>query len=96
MALAGQFRDVESLPPVPTPHDWRRDGLCAQVDSEMFFPDRGGSSREAKKVCKACPVQAECLRWALDTEEHFGIWGGLSEKERRRLKGGRGGKQSAA
>lgn len=64
---------------------WMDDALCAQTDPEAFFPEKGGSTREAKQVCLACPVRAECLDHALDHEERFGIWGGLSERERRAL-----------
>ena len=66
--------------------DWQDRALCAQTDPEAFFPEKGGSTREAKKVCRGCEVQAECLEYALEHDERFGIWGGLSERERRRLK----------
>lgn len=62
------------------------DGLCAQTDPESFFPEKGGSVREAKKVCFACDVRVQCLEWALDNAEHFGVWGGLSDRERRKLR----------
>jgi WhiB family redox-sensing transcriptional regulator len=65
---------------------WQERGLCAQTDPEAFFPEKGGSTREAKKVCVSCDVRAECLEYALEHDERFGIWGGLSERERRRLK----------
>ena len=65
---------------------WREQALCAQTDPESFFPDKGGSTREAKRVCQGCEVRAECLEYALANDERFGIWGGLSERERRRLK----------
>jgi len=67
---------------------WQEDALCAQTDPENFHPDKGGSTREAKAVCAACFVQAECLDWALSTNERFGIWGGHSERERRALSNG--------
>jgi WhiB family redox-sensing transcriptional regulator len=60
--------------------------LCAQTDPEAFFPEKGGSTREAKRVCLSCEVRAECLEYALGNDERFGIWGGLSERERRKLK----------
>jgi WhiB family redox-sensing transcriptional regulator len=63
------------------------DGLCLQVDNEIFFPEKGGSTREAKRVCAHCDVREECLKYALDHDERFGIWGGKSERERRRLQG---------
>ncbi|WP_114855579.1 WhiB family transcriptional regulator [Brachybacterium sp. YJGR34] len=65
---------------------WQERALCAQTDPEAFFPEKGGSTREAKKVCVSCEVRAECLEYALENDERFGIWGGLSERERRKLK----------
>jgi WhiB family redox-sensing transcriptional regulator len=65
---------------------WQDRALCAQTDPEAFFPEKGGSTREAKRVCRGCEVRAECLEYALEHDERFGIWGGLSERERRRLK----------
>lgn len=66
--------------------DWQERALCAQTDPEAFFPEKGGSTREAKRICSGCEVRAECLEYALAHDERFGIWGGLSERERRRLK----------
>ncbi len=65
---------------------WQDRALCAQTDPEAFFPEKGGSTREAKRVCRSCEVRVECLEYALEHDERFGIWGGLSERERRRLK----------
>lgn len=65
---------------------WQDLALCAETDPEMFFPEKGGSTREAKRVCAACEVRAECLGYALDHDERFGIWGGMSERERRGLR----------
>ena len=65
---------------------WQERALCAQTDPEAFFPEKGGSTREAKKVCTGCDVRMECLEYALEHDERFGIWGGLSERERRKLK----------
>ena len=64
---------------------WWFEGVCAQTDPEVFFPEKGGSVREAKAVCARCPVRAQCLAHALAHGERFGVWGGLSEPERRRL-----------
>ena len=66
--------------------DWQERALCAQTDPEAFFPEKGGSTREAKRICSGCDVRAECLDYALAHDERFGIWGGLSERERRRLR----------
>ncbi|MBO1900616.1 WhiB family transcriptional regulator [Leucobacter weissii] len=65
---------------------WQADALCAQTDPEAFFPEKGGSTREAKRVCEGCEVRSECLEYALANDERFGIWGGLSERERRKLR----------
>ena len=67
---------------------WQEKALCAQTDPEAFFPEKGGSTREAKRICQGCEVKDECLEYALANDERFGIWGGLSERERRRLKRG--------
>jgi WhiB family transcriptional regulator, redox-sensing transcriptional regulator len=68
------------------PPDWYGDALCAQTDPESFYPERGGSTREAKSTCLRCEVRDDCLAYALDNDERFGIWGGLSERERRKVK----------
>lgn len=73
------FDDAEELA-------WQERALCAQTDPEAFFPEKGGSTREAKKICLTCEVREECLQYALEHDERFGIWGGLSERERRKLK----------
>jgi WhiB family redox-sensing transcriptional regulator len=79
-----------ALPPMLTPEDdlWQEKALCAQTDPEAFFPEKGGSTREAKRICQGCEVRDACLDYALAHDERFGIWGGLSERERRRLKRG--------
>jgi WhiB family redox-sensing transcriptional regulator len=68
------------------PLGWQERALCAQTDPEAFFPEKGGSTREAKRICESCEVRAQCLEYALGNDERFGIWGGYSERERRRLK----------
>ncbi|MBW3577523.1 MAG: WhiB family transcriptional regulator [Actinobacteria bacterium] len=62
------------------------DAKCLDADPEAFFPEKGGSTRDAKRICAACSVRDECLQYALRNDERFGIWGGMSERERRRLK----------
>ncbi len=68
------------------PLAWQSDSLCAQTDPEAFFPEKGGSTRDAKKICASCEVRQHCLEYALENDERFGIWGGLSERERRKLR----------
>jgi WhiB family transcriptional regulator, redox-sensing transcriptional regulator len=70
---------LESLP-------WAPQAKCLQAEPETFFPEKGGSTREAKRICTLCEVRSECLEYALANDERFGIWGGLSERERRKLK----------
>lgn len=64
---------------------WMDFALCAETDPEAFFPEKGCSTRPAKKVCESCPVATECLEYALKNDERFGIWGGKSERERRKI-----------
>ena len=66
--------------------DWREYAACAQADPEAWFPEKGGSTRDAKKVCRGCFVREQCLAYALAASEDWGIWGGLSVRERRRLR----------
>ena len=66
--------------------NWLSEALCAQVDTEIFFPKQGQSSARAKSICSTCPVAVECLRYALDTRQQEGIWGGLSPRERQSLR----------
>lgn len=76
--------------------EWQRDAKCRGSSPALFFPDKGGNSHAeseaAKAVCNghdgspACPVRAECLSYALFAYEHWGVWGGMSERERRRLR----------
>lgn len=63
--------------------DWRQEGQCSQTDPELFFPEQGGSStREAQKICLGCKVAEQCLEFAIANNEQFGIWGGLTRRER--------------
>jgi len=70
----------------PEDHGWQDHANCLGVDPDLFFPERGASTREAKEVCRGCVVRKECLEFALQNGEKFGIWGGLSERERRRIR----------
>jgi WhiB family transcriptional regulator, redox-sensing transcriptional regulator len=66
--------------------DWKDLGRCAEVDGDIFFPAKGESNLEAKLVCRMCEVRARCLDYALDNDETFGIWGGMSERQRRKVR----------
>lgn len=65
--------------------EWQDSALCAETDPEAFFPEKGMPADEPKRVCRNCKVRAECLEYALEHGIRFGVWGGLSERERRRL-----------
>lgn len=65
---------------------WMDDARCAGTDPRLFFPDKGDSTREAKRLCGGCVVRAECLLYALPQSDLRGIWGGLSENQRTRLR----------
>jgi hypothetical protein len=65
---------------------WVEQAICSSTDAEVFFPERGMSPRDAKRVCYGCPVRQECLQYALETNQMYGVWGGLTEHERRNLK----------
>jgi len=81
LGVSGAYGDGET-----DPLAWHPDALCSQTDPEAFFPEKGGSTRDAKRICAQCTVKSECLEYALKNDERFGIWGGLSERERRRLR----------
>lgn len=67
------------------PPPWTEAAVCASADPEAWFPEKGQTNTAAKKVCGACTVREECLAWALEHSERFGVWGGMSERERRRM-----------
>lgn len=66
--------------------EWEEHAMCSQTDPEAFFPEKGGSARDAKFLCAQCTVAAECLDYAIANEERFGVWGGMGERERRKLR----------
>ncbi|MFV8301254.1 WhiB family transcriptional regulator [Mycolicibacterium fortuitum] len=80
MTIIGTFEHLINREP------WQAEGICRQVDPEIFFPEKGQSTKDAKRVCANCPVAAECLEYALVNGERFGIFGGYSERERRQMK----------
>jgi WhiB family transcriptional regulator, redox-sensing transcriptional regulator len=70
----------------PTDLAWQAEALCAQTGADFFFPEPGSSVREAKRICGMCEMRPICLDYALRNDERFGVWGGLSEKERLELR----------
>lgn len=76
---------------LPDEEDWRYQAACAGVDTDLFFPvgvgpEARAQTAQAKAMCARCPVRADCLEFALDTDQQFGVWGGLAEEEREALK----------
>lgn len=69
------------------PEPWMDGAVCAQTDPDSFFPEKGEPVKDAKKVCLGCDVRDECLAYALRNNERFGVWGGLTERQRRKLAG---------
>ena len=65
--------------------DWMAKGKCRELDPTLFFPSDGIGVQVAQRICAECPVKAECLEYALDNRVDHGVWGGASERERRRL-----------
>ncbi len=65
---------------------WQDDANCKGANADLFFPERGASTRSAKAICRECRVRADCLEFAIQTGEKFGIWGGMSERERRKVR----------
>lgn len=61
---------------------WRKEGACLDADPDLFFPDQGVPNKEGRAICESCPVQTECLTFALENGERHGIWGGLTQDER--------------
>lgn len=78
--------DLVTLLDIQEAKGWQARANCMGVDPDLFFPERGASTREAKEVCRGCVVREDCLEYALANGEKFGIWGGLSERERRRIR----------
>lgn len=83
---AGPLMPSDTVHSWPQPPDWTELAECQYTDPETFFPEKGGSSRPAKKVCRSCEVRLECLAYAMDSHDNFGVWGGFSEFDRRRIR----------
>ena len=69
-----------------TDFSWKQDANCLGINPDLFYPERGVSSAQAKSVCRGCTVKEQCLEYALQNGEKFGIWGGMSERGRRVLR----------
>lgn len=68
------------------PLAWSRFARCDSADPDLFFPPDGADNRLAKSICTSCPVRRQCLDYALETKQKYGIWGGMTEAQRRRIR----------
>ena len=67
--------------------EWSDKAMCKKLDTQLFFPKRGEATRPIKIICSVCPAAKPCLEYAMKSGEKFGVWGGTSERERRRMRG---------
>ncbi len=84
--IAGSYAARDAKPVLIDKTNWNDFGNCDGVDPDLFFPTQGESTKAAKEICRGCVVRMECLEYALTNGEKFGIWGGMSERERRRIR----------
>ncbi|HEX6130359.1 MAG TPA: WhiB family transcriptional regulator [Actinomycetota bacterium] len=78
--------DVDDLPTNPSPPDvWQERASCLGVDPDVFFPISEEEAGPALAFCGVCRIREECLAWALKNGERYGVWGGTTEQQRRRL-----------
>ncbi|MGI8810564.1 MAG: WhiB family transcriptional regulator [Acidimicrobiales bacterium] len=68
------------------PHHWRLEAACRDLDTATFFPETDDGVAAAKAICATCPVREACLEFALVTRQDDGVWGGIDENERRRIR----------
>jgi WhiB family redox-sensing transcriptional regulator len=83
--MSRTFHQRSPMPPYK-PMPWFEEAACTSSDPDAWWPAKGGNIDKAKRICRDCPVRAPCLKYALDTNQKDGIWGGLSVNERRKLK----------
>lgn len=79
------MRRIVQTERIATDYTWQERGSCRGVDAELFFPASEEEATTAKAICTTCPVRLACLAFAVEHSERFGVWGGLTEKERARL-----------
>jgi WhiB family redox-sensing transcriptional regulator len=84
----GQPRHRTLAAPAPFAARWRELAACRGAELGLFFPERGESAEAARQVCASCPVRQPCLDYAITNRITHGIWGGLTERERRALRSG--------
>lgn len=84
-ALTDETAIHEYLLTQEDPWAWKQLGRCREADPEAFFPEKGASARQGKRVCESCEVRQICLQYALENDENYGTWGGTTPAERREL-----------
>lgn len=90
---SGRGAMIDTDPVMPwVPMPWVSRAACRGMDTALFFPAQGGEVAGVVAVCEGCPVRSECLEHAME-HEHFGVWGGMSGKQRLRLRRQRGGER---
>ncbi len=77
---------IEALQAEGVDMAWQDFANCRGADPDLFFPERGASTRTAKQICRECGVNDACLEFAIVSSEKFGIWGAMSERERRKIR----------
>lgn len=80
-----QFSPGAAGPVLAAGREWMDLALCAEIGGDPFFPEDGSSAGPARQVCRRCEVEEECLAYALRHGERYGVWGGKSERDRRRI-----------
>jgi len=83
------MRDIGDVSPIGfVPADWMADAACKGMDTNLFFPEQGGSNKDALAACAVCTVKAECAQYCDDMSIRSGVWGGMSERQRRSVRNG--------
>ena len=77
--------DLSTPPDQEHEHTWMLEARCREFDPASFFPSDGVGVERARRICGECPVRMECLEYALEYRIDHGVWGGASERERRRI-----------
>ena len=80
-----QSKQPQGTDPVGESYSWQSEASCRGVDAELFFPATEEEASAAQSICNTCPVRLACLAFAIERNERFGVWGGLTDKERARL-----------
>ena len=86
MTTRWRYRQPSDPGPFVKPEPWMTDASCQHYDRDMWFPSRGDNTARAIAICNDCPVRHQCLEYALEHGEHFGIWGGTTERGRRTIR----------